>query len=328
MKVAILDDWLDTISKLPCFSKLKNLDVTIFTDHENDIEKLIKRLRPFDALVLFRERTLITSQLIEQLPNLKIISQRSVYPHIDVDACTRNNVLLCSKLNSDNPPFATAEHTWALILTSVRQIPQQMANMKAGLWQMGVGKTLHGKCLGLYGYGRIAKIVAKYADAFGMEVIWWASKQGRSRAIADGLVVAASRQEFFSKPDIISLHVRLKTETAGLIKFQDLNLMRDGSLFVNTSRAGLIEEGAILKYLNSGKNKFAALDVFDSEPIKEPNDPLVSHPNIICTPHIGFVTEEEFELQFSDIFDQILAYQTGKPINVINPSALRDLNNG
>ncbi len=320
MKLAILDDWFDTLRGLPCFQKLNGIDVTVFTDHEPDPDKLAARLKPFDAVVLFRERSAISAQVLDQLPNLKLISQRSVYPHVDVDACTRRGVLLCSNMHSGTPSFAAAEHTWALILAAMRQIPQQMANMKAGHWQMGVGKTLQGRRLGLYGYGRIAKTVEGYAQAFGMNVIWWASDEGRARALAEGRTVADSREAFFSTPDVVSVHVRLKPATKGLITGADLGLMRPDALFVNTSRAGLIEPGAMLAAMNAGRPGHAALDVFDKEPVTWENDPLLTHPNVTCTPHIGFVTEDEFELQFSDIFDQVVAYRSGAPIHMINPS--------
>ena len=200
MKLAILDDWFDTLRGLPCFEKLTGIDVTVFTDHEPDPDKLAARLKPFDSVVLFRERSAMTAQVLNQLPNLKLISQRSVYPHVDVEACTRNGILLCSNQHSGTPSFAAAEHTWALILAAMRQIPQQMASMQAGHWQMGVGKTLQGRTLGLYGHGRIAKAVEGYARAFGMNVIWWASEEGRARALADGKAVAASREAFFQHP--------------------------------------------------------------------------------------------------------------------------------
>ncbi len=319
MKIAILDDWFDTLRGLPCFTKLKGLDVTVFTDHEPNVDALAKRLQPFDAVVLFRERTAITSELLDQLPNLKLISQRSVYPHVDVDACTRNGVLLCSNMHKGTPSFAAAEHTWALIMAATRQIPQQMASMQAGNWQMGVGKTLQGRTLGLYGYGRIAKAVEGYAKAFGMDVIWWSSAEGRERAAADGKTLATSREAFFAAPDVVSVHVRLKPSTKGLITRVDLAAMRPDALFVNTSRAGLIEQGAMLAALNAGRPGHAALDVFDQEPITWKEDPLATHPNVTCTPHIGFVTEDEFELQFSDIFDQVVAFNAGKPIHMINP---------
>ena len=319
MKVAILDDWFDTLRGLPCFAKLNGMDVTVFTDHEPNLDRLAQRLRPFDAVVLFRERTAMTAELLDQLPNLRLISQRSVYPHVDVDACTRNGVLLCSNMHSGTPSYAAAEHTWALIMAAMRQIPQQMKNMKAGQWQMGVGKTLRGRTLGLYGYGRIAKTVAGYAKAFGMNVIWWASDTGRARALADGQTVADNRPAFFANCDVVSLHVRLKPTTRGIITAQDFANMRPDALFVNTSRAGLIEPGAMLNALNAGRPGHAALDVFDQEPITWPDDPLATHPNVTCTPHIGFVTRDEFELQFADIFDQVVAFDQGRPIHMINP---------
>ncbi len=322
MKLAILDDWFDTLRKLPCFAKLDGIDVTVFTDHEPDPDKLAARLKPFDAVVLFRERSAMTAQILDQLPNLKLISQRSVYPHVDVEACTANGVLLCSNMHAGTPSYAAAEHTWALILAAMRQIPQQMANMRAGRWQMGVGKTLQGRTLGLYGYGRIAKTVESYATAFGMKVVWWSSGEGRARAAADGKTVAATRADFFGQSDVVSVHVRLKPATKGIITAADLANMGSEAVFVNTSRAGLIEPGAMLAALNAGRPGQAALDVFDEEPITWTDDPLLSHPNVICTPHIGFVTEDEFELQFSDIFDQVVAFQMGAPIHMINPGVL------
>lgn len=322
MKLAILDDWFNTLRGLPCFQKLDGIDTTVFTDHLTDTAELAQRLIPFDGVVLFRERTAITAELLDQLPNLKLISQRSVYPHVDVEACTRNGVLLCSNMHAGTPSFAAAEHTWALILAAMRQLPQQMASLRAGNWQMGVGKTLQGRTLGLMGYGRIAKTVETYAQAFGMNVVWWASDEGRARAQADGKTVAASRQAFFAEPDVISAHVRLKHATKGSITREDLGQMRNDALFVNTSRAGLIESGALLDALNAGRPGMAAIDVFDEEPIKWADDPLATHPNLIGTPHIGFVTEDEFELQFSDIFDQVVAFTQGTPIHMINPSVL------
>ncbi|MBB3711787.1 D-3-phosphoglycerate dehydrogenase [Limimaricola variabilis] len=321
MKVHILDDWFDTLRGLPCFSKLGGHDINVWTDHVEDVDELAHRLREAEALVLFRERTKVTRKLLERLPKLRLISQRSVYPHVDVVACTDHGVLLCSNMHADAPSYAAAELTWGLILSAMRQIPQQMAAAKAGRWQIGVGKTLRGRRLGLYGYGRIAKTVAGYAEAFGMEVVWWASKEGRARAEADGVQVAASREAFFAESDVVSLHVRLKPHTRGIVTLDDLSRMRPGSVFVNTSRAGLISPGALLEALNRGRPGMAAIDVFDTEPAIDPADPLLAHPNLICTPHIGFVTEDEFELQFSDIFDQVVAYANGAPINVINPEA-------
>jgi len=323
MKIAILDDWFDTLRGLPCFAKLAGHDVTVFTDHVADPAALAARLQDTEALVLFRERTAITADLLDRLPNLKLISQRSVYPHIDVPACTANGVLLCSNMHGGTPSYAAAELTLGLMLASARQIPAQAASTKAGTWQMGVGKTLRGRTLGLYGYGRIAGAVAGYAQALGMRVQWWSSEAGRARAIADGATVADSRDAFFSTSDFVSIHVRLKPETRGIITGADLSAMQADACFINTSRAGLVEAGALEAALAQGRPGFAAVDVFDTEPLTDPAHPLLTNPNVIATPHIGYVTEDEFDLQFSDIFDQIVAYAKGDPIHMINAEVLR-----
>ncbi|MEX0317583.1 MAG: D-2-hydroxyacid dehydrogenase family protein [Ruegeria sp.] len=319
MKVHILDDWFDTLRHLPCFARLDAHEVTVWTDHAEDTETLVERLADAEVLVLFRERTQITRTLLERLPNLRLISQRSVYPHVDAPACTDHGVLLCSNMHAGTPSYAAAELTWALIMAGMRDLPRQMASVKAGHWQAGVGKTLRGRRLGLYGYGRIAKAVAGYAEAFGMEVVWWSSEDGRARAVEDGVQVAPSREAFFADCDVISLHVRLKPATRGIITAQDFASMRSGALFVNTSRAGLIAPGALLEALNGGRPGKAAIDVFDGEPLTDPADPLLAHPNLIATPHIGFVTEDEYDLQFADIFDQVNAFDQGAPIHMINP---------
>ncbi len=318
MKVHILDDWFDTLRGLPCYQKLAGHDVTVWTDHEPDPIKLAKRVQEAEALVLFRERTKIGAELLEQLPNLKLVSQRSVYPHIDVPACTANDVLLCSNMHSDTPSYAAAEMTLALMLASYRQIPQQVASVQKGDWQMGVGRTLRGRTLGLYGYGRIGGAVAGYARAIGMNVQWWSSEEGRARAFADGEVVPESREAFFATSDIVSLHVRLKPATRGLITAADLAAMQPRSLLVNTSRSGLIAPGVLEAEIAKGRIH-AAVDVFDDEPLRDTANPLLTHPNVLPTPHIGYVTEDEFDLQFSDIFDQINAYANGAPIHMINP---------
>lgn len=319
MKVHILDDWFDTLRGLPCFAKLDGHDVTVWTDHVEDTEELAARLQDAEVLVLFRERTKVSRALLEKLPHLKLISQRSVYPHVDVQACSDHGVLLCSNMHGGTPSYAAAELTWALIMAGMRDLPAQMASVKAGHWQAGVGKTLRGRQLGLYGYGRIARAVAGYAEAFGMSVCWWSSEDGRARAAADGARVAPSRAAFFGDSDVVSVHVRLKPDTRGIITAPDFAAMQSGAVFVNTSRAGLIAPGALLDALNAGRPGKAAIDVFDTEPLTDPNDPLLSHPNLIATPHIGFVTEDEFDLQFADIFDQVNAFADGAPIHMINP---------
>ena len=322
MKVHILDDWFDTLRQLPSFARLAGHEVTVHNDHVEDVGALAEHLAGAEALVLFRERTPVTDALLSRLPGLRLVSQRSVYPHVDVEACTRQGVLLCSNMHAGTPSYAAAELTFALILASARQLPAQMSSVKAGRWQAGVGRSLRGRTLGLYGYGRIAKAVAGYARAFGMDVVWWASEEGRERASADGENVARSREAFFGAPDFVSIHVRLKPSTRGIVTTNDLLAMRPDATFVNTSRAGLVEPGALEAALAAGRPGTIALDVFGTEPLVDPNDPVLSHPSVIATPHIGYVTEDELDLQFADIYDQINAYAGGEPINVINPEAL------
>lgn len=321
MKVHILDDWFDTLRGLHCFQLLKDHEVHVWTDHEPDPLKLAGRVKDAEALVLFRERTKITADLLARLPNLKLISQRSVYPHIDVEACSKYGVILCSNMHSDTPSYAAAEMTLALILASYRQIPDQVASIKAGAWQMGVGRTLRGRTLGLYGYGRIGRAVASYAKALGMHVQWWSSEDGRARAIADGETVATSREGFFNTSDVVSVHVRLKPDTKGIITAADLSVMKDRALFVNTSRSGLVAPDALETEIAKGRI-YAAVDVFDHEPLRDPTHPLLTHPNVLPTPHLGYVTEDEFDLQFTDIFEQVNAFASGSPIHVINSELL------
>jgi D-3-phosphoglycerate dehydrogenase len=322
MKIAILDDWFDTLRTLPCFRKLDGHEVRIFQDHIEDTDALAERLRDAEALVLIRERTAIRAPLIARLPKLRLISQRSVYPHIDIEACTSQGVIVCSNLHDGTPSYAAAELTWALTLAAMRQIPQQTASLKAGHWQSGVGSTLRGKTFGVFGYGRIGAVVAGYAKAFGMNVLVWASEASRQRAAADGCPIAASKEAFFESCDVLSLHMRLKPATQGIVTAADLARMKPTALLINTSRAGLIEQGALYAALRAGRPGQAALDVFDQEPATPETEPLLSLPNVTATPHIGYVTREEWELQFSDIFDQIVAYAAGAPINIVNPDVL------
>jgi D-3-phosphoglycerate dehydrogenase / 2-oxoglutarate reductase len=322
MKVTILDDYFDTLQTLSCFQKLNGHHVTVWTDHVQDDDVLADRLRDTEALVLIRERTQIRAPLIERLPNLRLISQRSVYPHIDIDACTRRGVIVSSNLHADTPSYATAELTWGLVLAAVRRIPQQMGALQSGRWQIGVGDSLRGKTLGIHGYGRIGSTVAGYGAAFGMRVLVWAREPSRERARADGYVVAPSQEAFYSVSDVVSLHMRLVPDTRGIVKRTDLARMKPSALLVNTSRAGLLETGALVEALRAGRPGMAAVDVFDREPVPQADAPLLAMDNVVCTPHIGYVTRDEYELQFSDVFDQIVAYAAGKPINVVNPSVL------
>ena len=327
MKVTVLDDWFDTLRTLPCFARVAAHDVTIWNDHIQDTDALADRLHDTEALVLIRERTQIRTPLLERLPKLRLISQRSVYPHIDVDACTRLGIVVSSSQHADTPSYATAELTWGLMLAAMRQIPQQMASLQGGRWQCGVGTTLRGKILGVYGYGRIGKVVAEYGRAFGMRVLFWAREASLARAREAGWITAATRMSFFSGCDVISLHMRLVPATRGIVTAADLALMKPTSLLVNTSRAGLIESGALAAALRAGRPGIAAVDVFEEEPLCDPAHPLLNMPNVVCTPHIGYVSREEFDIQFADIFDQINAFAAGTPINVVNPEvqALRRL---
>jgi D-3-phosphoglycerate dehydrogenase / 2-oxoglutarate reductase len=322
MKVAILDDYLDTLRGLPCFRKLDGHEVTVFTDHVQDTDALAERLDGFDALVLIRERTKISRALLERLPRLKLISQRSVYPRIDIEACTRLGIVVSSDMHAGTPSYSTAELTWALVLAAARHIPQQVADLKAGKWQTAIGSTLLFKTLGIYGYGRIGKVVAGYGQAFGMSVLVWASEASQARAAADGLAVAVSKEQFFRSCDVLSLHMRLVDATRGIVNAADLARMKPDSLLVNTSRAGLIEPGALAQALRAGRPGMAAVDVFEEEPVTDPGHPLLSLGNALCTPHLGYVTREEWEVQFSDVFDQINAFAAGRPTNVVNPDAL------
>jgi D-3-phosphoglycerate dehydrogenase / 2-oxoglutarate reductase len=322
MKVSILDDYFDTLRTLPCFAKLAGHDLTIWNDHRQDTEGLVERLRDAEVLVLIRERTAIRTPLLERLPKLKLISQRSVYPHIDIDTCTRLGIVVSSSQHPGVASYATAELTFGLILAATRQIPQQMASLKAGRWQSGVGTTLRGKTLGIYGFGRIGRVVADYARAFGMNVLIWARPQTLATARAEGYPTAASKQAFFADCDVISLHMRLVEATRHIVKADDLVRMKPTALLVNTSRAPLIEPGALVNALKSGRPGMAAVDVYEQEPLLDPKNPLLAMDNVVCTPHIGYVTREEWDVQFADVFDQINAYATGSPINVVNPEAL------
>lgn len=322
MKVTILDDYFDTLRTLPCFAKLRGHEVTIWNDHVQDVDKLAARLADTEALVLIRERTQIRAPLLERLPRLKLISQRSVYPHIDIAACTRLGIVVSSEMHAGTPSYAAAELTWALVLAAARRLPQQVAALKAGVWQTGVGDTLRGKTLGIYGWGRIGTAVAGYGKAFGMDVRVWAREASRQRAAAEGWQVAASREAFFAECDVVSLHMRLVDATRGIVTAADLARMKPSAMLVNTSRAGLVAPGALVAALRAGRPGMAAVDVFEKEPLLDPADPLLTLDNVVATPHIGYVTRDEYELQFADIFDQIVAYAAGNPTNVVNPDVL------
>jgi D-3-phosphoglycerate dehydrogenase / 2-oxoglutarate reductase len=323
MKISIIDDYFDTLRTLPCFRKLDGHDVTVWNDHVQDTDKLAERLHDTEALVLFRERTQIRAPLLERMLKLKLISQRSVYPHIDVDACTRLGIILSSSQHAGTPCTAAAELTWGLILDSLRLIPQHVGALKTGKWQIGIGQTLRGKTLGIYGYGRIGSVVAGYGRAFGMNVLVWARPAALATARADGYATAPGKEAFFAECDVISLHMRLVPATRHIVTAADLARMKPTALLVNTSRAPLIEPGALVAALRAGRPGMAAVDVYEEEPVRDPNHPLLTMDNVVATPHLGYVTRDEYELQFTEIFDQIAAYAAGAPINVINPEVLK-----
>jgi D-3-phosphoglycerate dehydrogenase len=322
VKLSILDDYHDTLRTLECFKKLAGHEVRIWNDHVQDVDALAGRLRDTEALVLIRERTEIRAPLLQRLDKLRLISQRSVYPHIDIEACTRRGVVVSSSQHPGTPSYAAAELTWALVLAAMRQVPQQMSALKAGKWQIGVGNSLHGRTLGIYGYGRIGSVVAGYGKAFGMNVLVWAREASLERARSDGYAAAPGKQAFFSECDVISLHMRLVEGTRGIVTADDLARMKPTALLVNTSRAPLIEPGALIAALKRGRPGMAAVDVYEEEPVLDTRYPLFALDKVVCTPHIGYVTRDEYEVQFSDIFDQIVAYAAGKPINVVNPKVL------
>jgi D-3-phosphoglycerate dehydrogenase len=322
MKIAILDDYFDTVRTLPCFAALAGHEVTIWNDHTQDTDTLASRLHDTEVLVLIRERTRIQVSLLERLPRLRLISQRSVYPHIDILACTRHGVVVSSNQHAGAPSYAAAELTWALALAAARRLPQQVAALRQGRWQTGVGTTLRGKTLGIYGWGRIGQTVAGYGRAFGMEILAWSRPASLERARAEGATIAASKEAFFADSDVLSLHLRLVPATRHVVGPEDLARMKPTAILVNTSRAGLIAPGALAAALQAGRPGQAAVDVFEQEPLTDPTHPLLTTDAAICTPHIGYVTAEEYETQFADIFAQITAWAAGNPINVVNPEAL------
>jgi D-3-phosphoglycerate dehydrogenase len=324
MKITVLDDWQDTIRTLACFAKVAGHDVTIWKDHTKDVDVLADRLKDTEALCLIRERTPITAPLLDRLERLRLISQVSVYPHIDVAACTGRGVIVSSAMMPGRPSYATAELTWGLIIAGLRRIPQEMSNLRAGIWQTPpIGIGLHGKTLGIYGYGKIGAVVAGYGKAFGMHVIVWGRETTRDKARADGYRVAPSKEALFEQSDVVSLHLRLVPETRGIVTAADLERMKPTALLANTSRAGLIEPGALAASLRAGRPGMAAVDVFEEEPVVGGAHPLLAMDNVVCSPHLGYVERDGLETMFSAIFDQVVAYGNGKPANVVNPDVLK-----
>ncbi len=334
MNIIILDDYQDAVRKLRCATKLEALNAKVFTNTVKGIGQLSIRLRDAEVLVLIRERTHFPRQLLEKLPKLKLISQTGkVGSHIDVAACTKLGIAVTEGVGS---PVAPAELTWALIMASMRRLPQYIGNLKHGAWQQSglksgsmppnfsVGMVLRGRTLGIWGYGRIGQLVAGYGKAFGMQVQVWGSEASRLRAEADGFATADSREAFFASSDVLSLHLRLTDDTRALITPEDLARMKPTALFVNTSRAELLTEGALVSALNRGRPGMAAIDVFDSEPVLQ-GQPLLRLENAICTPHIGYVEQDSYEQYFDAAFDNVLNFIGGQPSNLVNPEALKVL---
>lgn len=322
MNITVLDDYQNMVRNLDAYQLVAGHDVTIWNDHTKNNDVLAERLKDTEALVLIRERTPIRAPLIERLPKLKIVSQRSVYPHIDVAALSKHGIILSSDMHPGRPSYATAELTWGLVLSAMRHIPQEVAALKAGRWQSTMGQGLRGKTLGIYGYGRIGAVVAGYGRAFGMNVVVWGRESTFARAKGDGYAAARSREEFFAECDVISLHLRLIDATRGIVKAADLARMKPTALIVNSSRAPLIETGALEAALKAGRPGMAAVDVYEEEPIVEAKHALLALDNAVCTPHIGYVERGGYESQFRSSFGQIVAYLEGKPINVVNPQVL------
>jgi len=323
MNIAVLDDYQDTIRSLACFSKVAGHNVTIWKDHTKDVDALAGRLKDAEVLALIRERTPITAPLLDRLPALRLICQAGVVPHIDLEACTRHGVIVSSNTAGGRPSYATAELTWGLIIAAFRRIPQEMAALKAGRWQAyPIGIGLRGKTLGIFGYGKIGAVVAGYGKAFGMNVIAWGRQTTLDKARADGYQVAPSKDEFFAQSDVVSLHLRLIPETRGIVTAADLARMKPTALIVNTSRAGLIAPAALEAALRAGRPGMAAVDVYEDEPVVGGRHSLLSMDNVVCAPHLGYVERDGLEHMFSNIFDEVLAYAAGKPINVLNLDVL------
>jgi len=334
MNIIILDDYQDAVRKLDCAKLLEPYSAKVFTNTVKGLGQLAVRLRDADVLVPIRERTQFPRALIEKLPRLKLISQTGrVGSHIDVEAATRQGVAVAEGVGS---PVAPAELTWALIMAAMRRLPQYIGNLKHGAWQQsglkaasmpgnfGLGMVLAGKVLGIWGYGRIGHLVAGYGRAFGMRVMVWGSTESQARARTDGHEAAASRTELFQQSDVLSLHLRLSDTTRGLVKLDELSSMKPTALLVNTSRAELIEDHALVAALNRGRPGMAAVDVFESEPILQ-GHPLLRLENAVCTPHIGYVEQDSYEMYFRAAFENVVNFIEKRPTSLLNPEAMKVL---
>lgn len=311
MQVIIPDDYQDAVRGLACFSKLAGHDVTVFNDTVKDLDTLVERLQPAEALVLIRERTPIREELLARLPRLRLISQTGKgTAHIDLAACARRGITVAVGTGS---PYAPAELTWALVLAAARRIPYETARLRAGHWQSTLGTGLRGRTLGIWGYGKIGTLVAGYGRAFGMNVMVWGREGSQSRARADGLTPAADKAALFEQSDVLSLHLKLDPETRGIVTAADLARMKTDALLVNTSRAELIEPGALVAALRAGRPGFAAVDVYEEEPVLGAAHPLLALENAVCTPHLGYVEKDSYELYFGQAFEQVVAFAEGRP---------------
>jgi D-3-phosphoglycerate dehydrogenase len=321
MKIGIPDDYADMVRTLSAFAKVAARDVSIWTDAAPDTETLAARLRDVEALVLLRERTPITAALLARLPRLRLVTISGPYPNIDVAACTAHGIAVAAGAN--RPTMATPELTWALVMAAMRHIPGEVARLKAGGWQRQIGRVLHGKTLGILGFGRIGKVVAGYGRAFGMRVLVSSRERGLAEARGQGFEIAATLDQVFVQADVLSVHLRLTPETRSMITPAQLAQMKADALFVNTSRAELVAPGALVAALKAGRPGSAAVDVFEHEPVLGARDPLLALPNVLCTPHLGFVALDPMEEYFADQFDRVLAFERGQPIDVINPEVLK-----
>ena len=322
MKVSVLDDLMNTVPKLPALAKMSGHAVEIWNDHTADIGVLAQRLHDTEALVLIRERTPIRTALLRRLPGLRLISCRGDTPHIDLATCDELGIVVSADQHPDVPSYATAELTWGLIIATLRRIPQQMAALRAGQWQTEMGIGLHGQTLGVFGYGKIGHLLAGYGRTFGMKVVVWGSERARKQSVEDGHYAAHSQAEFFETCDVITLQLRLRDSNRGIVTAADLTRMKPTAMIVSTGRAALIAPGALVEALSKGRPGFAAVDVFDNEPMRDTEHPLLKLDNVICTPHLGYVEINAFNRSFDTMFDQILAFDAGAPINVINPQVL------
>ncbi|AZA92925.1 D-3-phosphoglycerate dehydrogenase [Chryseobacterium nakagawai] len=323
MKITILDDYQHVIEKLDCFKILKDQNVEILHNTEKNVKILAEKLKDSDIIVLTRERTAINEKLISLLPNLKLISQTGkISNHLNLSDCTKYQIAVAEGIGS---PIAPAELTWALLLNTVRQIPNAMEEMKNGKWQTNIGSTIHGKTIGIWGYGKIGQRIAQYAKVFGAKVIVWGSESSKAKAIEHGFKKANSKEDFFKDADIVTLHLRLNESTYGIVKESDLLQMKDNSILINAARAELIEKGKLLKSLKAGKPSYAGVDVYEEEPIYDKNYELLKLPNVICTPHLGYVEKSSYELYFRNAFENVLNFINGKPTNIANPEVLESL---